>query len=178
MKQHQESKGFTLVELLIVIAVISILTTVVFVALNPMARFQESRNARRSSDINSILGAIKLDQVDNGGSYLTELQAVATAMGSDNSSPVYQIGTPGSGCNTACPGAPESLQTACLNLQELVEGGYMPKMVFDPSMSTSQQGDGMTGYYIFLSNNGAVTIGACNSEKGMQETAPAINATR
>ncbi|EKD47532.1 MAG: hypothetical protein ACD_66C00019G0006, partial [uncultured bacterium] len=40
-------KGFTLIELLIVIAIIAILAAAIFVALDPVTRFQEARDARR-----------------------------------------------------------------------------------------------------------------------------------
>jgi len=69
----QSLRGFTLIELLIVIAVMAILTSVVFVALNPLGRFQDARNNRRWTDVNAILQAVKLDQVDNGGLYVEEI---------------------------------------------------------------------------------------------------------
>ena len=39
--------GFTLVELLIVIAIIAIIAAVIFVALDPLTRFQDSRDSAR-----------------------------------------------------------------------------------------------------------------------------------
>ena len=38
-------KGFTLIELLIVIAIIAVLAGAVFVALDPLTRFRDARNA-------------------------------------------------------------------------------------------------------------------------------------
>ncbi len=61
-------KGFTLIELLIVIAIIAVLAAVVFVALNPLQRFKETRNVQRWSDVDAIAGAIRLYQ--NAGSYI------------------------------------------------------------------------------------------------------------
>ena len=69
IKKRKNKIGFTLIELLIVIAVIAVLSSLVFVALNPLARFQDSRNAKRWSDVNAILSAIKLHQIDHGGLY-------------------------------------------------------------------------------------------------------------
>ncbi|KKR90333.1 MAG: hypothetical protein UU36_C0007G0005 [Candidatus Uhrbacteria bacterium GW2011_GWE2_41_1153] len=60
-------KGFTLIELLIVIAIIAILAAAIFVALDPVTRFQEARDARRYNDLNNTLTAVVTDQVDNGG---------------------------------------------------------------------------------------------------------------
>ena len=45
-------KGFTLIELLVVIAIIATLAVLVYVALDPVRRFQESRNSRRWTDVN------------------------------------------------------------------------------------------------------------------------------
>lgn len=45
MKRHTMNKGFTLIEILVVIAIIAILATVVFVALDPVTRFADARNA-------------------------------------------------------------------------------------------------------------------------------------
>lgn len=64
-------KGFTLIELLVVISIISILAVVVFVALDPVSRFQDARNARRWTDTNSILTAVHECIVDNDGSLTT-----------------------------------------------------------------------------------------------------------
>lgn len=77
-------QGFTLIELLVVIGIISILATVVFVALDPVTRFADARDARRWSDVNSILTAIHEYIVDNDGALPTGLTTgqVATELGS------------------------------------------------------------------------------------------------
>ena len=86
-------KGFTLIELLIVIAIIAVLAAVVFVALNPLQRFQDARNSRRWNDINSIIDAIRLEQVDQRG---------ILPAGIDTS--LRMLGTAGSGCDVRCGG--------------------------------------------------------------------------
>jgi len=59
--------GFTLVELLVVIAIIAILFAVVLIAINPAQRFKDSRNARRLSDVGSIVGAVTTYTADKRG---------------------------------------------------------------------------------------------------------------
>ena len=66
-------KGFTLFELLITISIIAIIASIVFTSLDPLARFQASRDAVRWQDIHAVLNAVKLDQIDNGGTYLSSI---------------------------------------------------------------------------------------------------------
>ncbi len=63
----KNKKGFTLLELLIVIAIIATIAVVVFVALDPLTRFVDARNIQRWQDIGSIADSIRLYQVDNNG---------------------------------------------------------------------------------------------------------------
>ncbi len=144
-------KGFTLIELLIVIAIIAILAAVVFVALNPLQRFKDARDARRWSNVSELLSAIKLNQVDNGGSYLATL-AGATA------STIYEIGTSGSGCDTGCTAI--STAAVCLDLSGLITSGHIGSIPTDPSGGTAAK----TLYYITKASTGIVTVGACVPE--------------
>lgn len=51
-------KGFTLLELLIVIAIIAILSTVLIVAINPAETLRKTRDSQRISDLSSLKTAI------------------------------------------------------------------------------------------------------------------------
>lgn len=57
-------KGFTLIEILIGIALLAILLSLVIVAINPAQRFQDARNTRRWSDVTAVLDAIYLNILD------------------------------------------------------------------------------------------------------------------
>lgn len=67
MKKIGNKKGFTLIEILIVIGLIAILATIVLVALNPARQFAQARNSQRTSNVNAILNAIGQRMVDNKG---------------------------------------------------------------------------------------------------------------
>ena len=158
-------KGFTLIELLIVIAVIAILAAVAVVALDPLQRFQDARDSARVTDATAILSAIKIDQVDNGGSYVTAVDSAATGT-------VYMITTGQSnGCddNNAQCDTNATNDTACVDLSALVTEGYLAEIPQSPDGSGtwddgSADGEEGTGYTMQKSDNGSLTIRACESE--------------
>ena len=61
----QKQRGFTIVELLIVIVVIAILAAISIVAYNGIQ--QRGRDSQRKSDIATIQKALELYHIDNGG---------------------------------------------------------------------------------------------------------------
>jgi len=63
------TKGFTLIELLIIIGIIGFLASAILVAVDPVRRIGEARNAKRWSEVNGILNAILTKQVDDRASY-------------------------------------------------------------------------------------------------------------
>ncbi len=153
MRTRDNSNGFTLVELLIVIAIIAILAAAVFVALDPVTRFQEARDSRRYNDLSNMITAISTDQVDNGGAYI----AAITGLTAGN---YYVIGTATSGCDTTCTA--QTTQAACVDLAGFVTEGYLGTIPMDPSTGTATN----TDYYIMRATAGTVEVGACDPEGG------------
>lgn len=177
--KNRKSAGFTLIELLIVIAVMAILTTVVFVALDPLARFQDARNNRRSTDVAAIISAIKLYQVDNQGSHSGDLSDAIVGY-------PYYIGAEDSGCEHACtiPASETegnsydfadtlvaSGDSCHISLDEYSAAGYLAEIPVDPNGDADNADDiypnsRFTGYYLIKNTNGSITIGSCLEEKG------------
>lgn len=65
MKKYQKyQKAFTLIEILIVIGLIAVLSTITIVAINPLKHFQDARNNERRSEITTLWNAINQWEID------------------------------------------------------------------------------------------------------------------
>ena len=71
-------KGFTLIEILLVVASIAILAGIVIVAINPAKQLVDTRNASRNSAVNTILNAVTQYSIDNSGVFPAGITATAT----------------------------------------------------------------------------------------------------
>ena len=140
-------KGFTLIELLVVITIISTLAVVVFVALNPGQRLKDARDARRTSDVDSILTAIHQSIVDNKGTAPAGLSTVE-----------QQLGTAATGCAVSTGGCTVTA-VACLNLATPL-AKYLKEIPADPNTGTTTE----TVYSAVQDSNGIVTVRACGTE--------------
>ena len=59
MKRQLSKKGFTLVELLLVMALIGVLASALIVLINPVAQFQRSRDSQRKNDLAQVQRALE-----------------------------------------------------------------------------------------------------------------------
>lgn len=124
-------EGFSLIEILVVVALIIILATITIVAINPGKNFRDTRNAQRSSDVNALLSAVT--QYTTDGNALPTGIAACTETGDD----AWKEGT-----------AIRTDATGGVNLSFLTTGenDYMVSIPKDPQVDTEDAG--ATGYVI------------------------------
>jgi prepilin-type N-terminal cleavage/methylation domain-containing protein len=139
MKKFRMKQGFTLIEILLVVAAIAILAGIVILAINPNKQLGETRNAQRRADVATILNATYQYSIDNG-----ILPATITASSTD----VCKSGG-------TCSGL---IDLTVLTTNEK----YLTSIPFDPKSSTVNS----TGYQILKTANNRVTVTANNAEQG------------
>jgi len=144
------NKGFTLIELLVVISIISILSVVVFVALDPIKRFQDSRNARRYTDIQNISSAIQIYQIDHEGVYPDGVDTTYRMLGTDTT-----------GCDVDCEwqGEDYSLNSSCLDLSSALEK-QLKTIPQDPQLGSQEK----TYYAVAVNSEDLLHVIGCAVE--------------
>lgn len=68
--KYSYTKGFTLLEVLIVIGILAVLSAAVLVAVNPTRQFKIARDTQRLANVNAIANAISQNMADNKGSLI------------------------------------------------------------------------------------------------------------
>lgn len=120
--QCREGEGFTLLEVLLVVAAIAILAGVVILAINPAKQLAEARNAEREADARTILDAIYQYSIDNNGVLPGGISTTLT-----------MIGTDAAGCDVECGVIADQEGTyADNNEEEFDEGDYYQPPLMDP----------------------------------------------
>jgi len=175
------AKGFTLIELLIIIGIIGFLASAILVAVDPVKRIQDARNAKRWSEVNGILNAILTKQVDDRAAYNGVAGALLGSTGTTQVIVKSHLLPTVVACNVPltaplCPyatgaaGRPAALSlaagTGCVaNLSDL-PSTYIAELPLDPiggatAVTNLPIGDNNSGYYISRSASGRIEIGSC-----------------
>jgi len=155
MSKSKTMKGFTLIEILVVVALIAILTAITFIAINPAKNFADSRNAQRSSDVVQILNAITQYTSESGNS-LTTLTAVPAG-----NTAIPACLTSGTDEEKLAAMAVIGTATGNVNLEQRLVDAYIVGIPFDPGTGYSATN---TGYVICQTTGGRVQINAPHSE--------------
>ncbi|MEO8785190.1 MAG: type II secretion system protein [Candidatus Saccharimonadales bacterium] len=138
-RHRSDQSGFTLIEVLLVVAIIAILAGIVILAINPNKQLGDTRNAQRQADVNTILNATYQYSIDNQGNLPPTITTTPT-----------DICITGATC------------TSMVDLSVLTtDGKYLVAMPKDPKTSTATD----TGYQISQDANSRITVSAPGAEQ-------------
>ena len=153
MAKAKNFKGFTLIEILVVVALIAILTAITFIAINPAKNFADTSNAQRSSDVGQILNAMTQYTSDSGRTTAALETEFAVAIPS---------------CDAVAP-SPTAIQigsgVGLLNLGDATKAlvdEYIVGIPFDPSTGTAAA----TNYWVCQTTGGRLQVSAPGVENG------------
>ncbi len=139
LRGELNKRGFTLIEILLVVAAIAILAGIVIIAINPFKQLGDTRNAQRRADVNTILNAVYQYSIDNNGTLPANITTSATAI---------------------CQASP---CTSLIDLSVLTTSEkYLVSIPKDPLITATT---GTAGYTIMKSSNGRVTVAAPSAEQ-------------
>lgn len=140
LKPMRNKKGFTLIEVLLVIVIIAILAGIVIIAINPGRQIASANDAQRSSDVKAILDAVHQFSIENRG---TLPDGIPTDVAGTISNAGVDI------CGDLVP-------------------TYISAMPFDPTAADAAYTD-CTAYntgYTILNTSGRITVDAPSAEGG------------
>ena len=149
-------RGFTLIEVLVVIGIIAVLAAIVLVAVNPARQFKLARDSQRTSNVNTLLNAIHQNMAEHRGTFVCS--------GAVRDIPT----TPTVVKSSATPNDPGDI-AAC------VVPDYVSSLPSDPSIvgaHFTSVTDYNTGYQISKDANGRITASSTG------ELTPSISVTR
>jgi prepilin-type N-terminal cleavage/methylation domain-containing protein len=137
-------KGFTLLEILLVIAAIGILAAIVIVAINPNRQLEQVRDAQVQSDMNQLYKALQQYEIDNA-----ELPS--------------ELASASSGAIEICvEGASD-----CTGYVDMTSD-LVP--IYLPAIPTTQNAEGNgTGYYVVKSSSNQVGVTTFSNQESNQE---------
>ena len=137
-KNKKIKKGFTLIEILVVIGIIAVLSAVVLVAINPARQFKLARDSQRVANITAILNAVGQNTAEHKGVF---------------------------DCTVVLPSTSKTISTVTggVGIASCLVPTYISSLPFDPSKAGAKFTsitDYDTGYSIFQDADGRIKVTA------------------
>ena len=145
--ERRDQRGFTLLEILLVVAMLAILAGLAIFALDPATRLTDAANVQRQSDERTIFSAIQQHAIDNFGAFPSGIDT--------DTATVQILGTASSGCESTCGGI--NAASSCLDLS----GDLVPTFIVDIPQDPTVGTDANTGYYVQRLANGRIVVQSC-----------------
>ena len=142
IKSFNNKSGFTLLEILLVVAAIGILAGIVIFAINPAKQLADTRNAQRKVDVNTILNALYQYSIDNSGSYPSGVTTNSLEI-----------------CKTEIANCGDLVDLSDLT----TNGKYLISVPIDPQAPTGDR----TGYFVSKDSYNHITVVASYAEGGV-----------
>lgn len=149
----RKDKGFTLLELLIVMAILAILIATTIILINPARQLAKARDTQRETDIFAIVSLVMQYSAEHAG-----------ALPDADGDPLVDSFPTSLTCIGSDPG--------CFNLAIAGEDGetivpeYTGELPYDPSTGSG----GNTGYLISVDENGRLTASASGETRTISIT--------
>lgn len=157
-------RGFTLLEILLVVGIIAILAGIVILAINPTKQLGDARNAQRRADVLTILNAVYQYTIDTNGTIPATITSTSACVLN-----TMEIAT-GTATTTA---APVQLYTYLVG-SAAASSTYIVSIPRDPNATSTTDATAKgTGYAIVKTTSGRVTVCA-----PLAENAATISVTR
>jgi type IV pilus assembly protein PilA len=149
--KREGCKGFTLIEVLMVIGIIAVLASVALVAINPGRQFKLARDSQRTANVNAIINALGQNMSEHKGQLFC------------------------GGSVATLPATSTNISSTGFDLAACVVPDYISSLPFDPSASGAHytsQSSYDTKYTLYQESSGHVKVVAVG------EIEPSISVSR
>jgi type IV pilus assembly protein PilA len=137
--KYSNKKGFTLLEVLIVIGILAVLSAAVLVAVNPTRQFKLARDSQRIANVSAIANAISQNMSEHKGVFMCD------------------------GVEQLFDEIPEEISSEALDIAKCLVPDYIASIPFDPSKPGGiykDKNDYKSNYTAMRNNDGRIVVGA------------------